>query len=184
MPLPKKLTYTIKDIYDLPEGQRAELVDGQMYMMAPPSKIHQKLVQELSRFFGNYIAEKGSSCEVYPAQFAVFLIADDKNYVEPDISIICDKKSSQTRAAVAPLISLLKWFSPSSQRMDYLTKLFKYRAAGVREYWIVNPAKETVQTYPFEGAEDSCQFTFSDSVTAKLFKDLVICVADLLATKV
>lgn len=51
MPLPKKLTYTIKDIYDLPEGQRAELVDGQMYMMAPPSKIHQKLVQELSRFF-------------------------------------------------------------------------------------------------------------------------------------
>ena len=94
MPLPKKLTYTIKDIYDLPEGQCAELVDGQMYMMAPPSKIHQKLVQELSRFFGNYIAEKGSSCEVYPAQFAVFLIADDKNYVEPDISIICDKKSS------------------------------------------------------------------------------------------
>ena len=40
-------TYTIDDIYALPEGQRAELIDGQMYMMAPPKRIHQKLITEL-----------------------------------------------------------------------------------------------------------------------------------------
>ena len=37
MALAQRLTYTIDDIYALPEGQRAELIDGQMYMMAPPN---------------------------------------------------------------------------------------------------------------------------------------------------
>lgn len=48
MPLPKSNTYTIDDIYALPEGQRAELIDGQIYDMAPPSPMHRELVMELS----------------------------------------------------------------------------------------------------------------------------------------
>ena len=44
--------------------------------------------------------------------------------------------------------------------MDYSVKLFKYRTAGVREYWIVNPTKKAVQTYVFEGEEDSNLFSF------------------------
>ena len=36
MPLPKERIYTIDDIYALPDGERAELIDGQIYMMAPP----------------------------------------------------------------------------------------------------------------------------------------------------
>ena len=39
--------YTIDDIYALPDGQRAELIDGQMYMMAPPTRIHQEISGEL-----------------------------------------------------------------------------------------------------------------------------------------
>ena len=35
MPLLKSEVYTLDDIYALPEGQRAELIDGKMYMMAP-----------------------------------------------------------------------------------------------------------------------------------------------------
>ncbi len=42
MAIPRKNTYTIEDIYALPEGQRAELIDGQIYSMAPPNRIHQK----------------------------------------------------------------------------------------------------------------------------------------------
>ena len=40
MPLLKKKVYTTEDIYALPDGQRAELIDGQMYLMAPPKTIH------------------------------------------------------------------------------------------------------------------------------------------------
>lgn len=64
--------------------------------------------------------------------------------------------------------------------MDYLTKLFKYRTAGVREYWIVNPLKQTIQVYSFEGTEDSTQYSFDDEVIVTIYGDLKICIADLL----
>ncbi len=70
--------YTIDDIYALPDGQRAELIDGQMYMMAPPTRRHQRITLELSTIINNYIKDKGDSCEVDIAPFAVFLNADDK----------------------------------------------------------------------------------------------------------
>ena len=180
MPLPKERIYTIDDIYALPEGQRAELIDGVMYDMAPPNRRHQKLTYELGRTIGNHIKSKGGSCEVYPAPFAVFLTADDKTYVEPDISVICDKHKLTDKGCNGAPDWIIEIVSPSSQRMDYLTKLFKYRIAGVREYWIVNPVKETVQVYSFEGAEDSVQYDFSDQIKAVIYNDLEICIADLL----
>ncbi len=58
MPLPKEGDYTIEDIYKLPEGNRAELIDGQIYYIAPPSYSHQELVFEISLIIGNYIKTK------------------------------------------------------------------------------------------------------------------------------
>ena len=43
MPLPNERIYTTEDIYALPEGKRAELIDGAIYDMAPPSRLHQKI---------------------------------------------------------------------------------------------------------------------------------------------
>ena len=57
--------------------------------------------------------------------------------------------------------------------MDYFTKLFKYRSAGVREYWIVDPAKDRVTVWNFEN-DDNNDFTLSDSVKAGIYSDLVI----------
>ena len=180
MPLPKSNTYTIDDIYALPEGQRAELIDGQIYDMAPPSPMHQELVMELSATLRDYIKKNGGSCKVYPATFAVFLNEDDRNYVEPDISVICDSSKVDNRGYQGAPDFIIEIVSPSSQRMDYLTKLFKYRTAGVREYWIVNPLQRTVQVYSFEGTEDSTQYSFDDEITVTIYGDLKICVADLL----
>ena len=86
----KEKTYTVDDIYDLPNGERAELINGKIYFMAPPTRSHQRLVHFFDRTIGNYIKSNGGECEVYPAPFAVFLNQDDHNYVEPDISVICD----------------------------------------------------------------------------------------------
>lgn len=83
--------YTVDDIYDLPDGKRAELIDGKIYFMAPPNTKHQTLVMELFYQIKDYIKHKNGECEVFPAPFAVFLNENDKNYVEPDISVICDK---------------------------------------------------------------------------------------------
>ena len=64
MPLPREQVYTTDDIYALPDGERAELIDGQIYMMGTPSRIHQKLVGQLSRIIGNYIESNHGSCEI------------------------------------------------------------------------------------------------------------------------
>ena len=180
MPLPKSNNYTIEDIYALPNGQRAELIDGQIYDMAPPSYLHQKLVMELSATIRDYIKSHGGPCEVLPAPFAVFLNQDDHNYVEPDISVICDQNQIDDRGCNGAPDFIIEIVSPSSQRMDYLTKLFKYRTAGVREYWIVNPMKETVQTYLFGDIEDFNQYSFDDEIPVGIYDDLKICIADLL----
>ena len=179
MASPNKQSYTTEDIYSLPDGQRAELIDGTMYMMAPPNRIHQKLVSELTQVIGNHIKSKKGSCEIYPAPFAVFLNADEKNYVEPDISVICDTGRLTEKGGSGAPNWIIEIVSPGSQRMDYLTKLFKYRTAGVREYWIVDPSRETVQAYLFGDSEDFHQFSFTDSAPVGIFNDLQICIANL-----
>ena len=180
MPLPKNDNYTIEDIYALPDGQRAELIDGQIYAMTPPNYMHQKLVMELSATLRNYIKSTGGPCEVLPAPFAVFLNQDDCTYVEPDVSVICDPSKINEKGCNGAPDFIVEVVSPSSQRMDYLTKLFKYRTAGVREYWIVNPLKKTVQVYSFGNDEDSTQYSFDDEIAVAIYSDLKICIADLL----
>ena len=93
MPLPQEKIYTTEDIYNLPEGTRAELIDGQIYYMAPPSRKHQSIAGKLFTAISQYIESNGGTCEPYIAPFAVFLDENNKNYVEPDISVICDKNS-------------------------------------------------------------------------------------------
>lgn len=180
MPLPKEETYTTKDIYALPAGERAELIDGKIYDMAPPSRIHQKLVQQFSRIIGNYIADNKGTCEVYPAPFAVFLNQDDKTYVEPDVSVVCDSDKLDDKGCNGAPDWIVEIVSPSSYRMDYLIKLFKYRTAGVKEYWIVNPMKETVQTYFFGENEDSMQYSFDDEIPVSIYPGFSIKISELL----
>ena len=55
MPLLKNDQYTSEDYWNLPEGTRAELIDGKLYDMAPPSRIHQQLVMELAGTIREYI---------------------------------------------------------------------------------------------------------------------------------
>ena len=173
MPLPKESLYTIEDIYALPEGTRAELIDGQIYYMAPPSRKHQQILLSLSRLIADYIDAKGGSCEVDIAPFAVFLNKNDKNYVEPDISVICDRNKLNDKGCVGAPDWIIEIVSPGSRRMDYFTKLFKYRTAGVREYWLVDPDKNRILVYNFE-SEDTGEYAFSESIKVGIYDNLTI----------
>lgn len=180
MALAQERIYTTEDIYNLPEGQRAELIDGRMYMMAPPNRIHQKLVNRLSQIITNYIDSKHGNCEVYPAPFAVFLNADDKNYVEPDISVICDMDKLNEYGCNGAPDWIIEVVSPSDPQRDYDIKLFKYRTAGVREYWIVNPRTRAVNVYDFEHGAGTDQYSFDDEIPACVYGDLRVRISDLL----
>ncbi len=171
--LRKEVIYTTEDIYSLPNGERAELIDGQIYYMSPPNRRHQKLVNRLSQQITNYIDSKQGECEVYPAPFAVFLNEDDTTYVEPDISVICDTSKLNDRGCFGAPDWIIEIVSPSSKYMDYFTKLMKYRNAGVREYWIVDPLKNLIIAYNLEN-ETVEQYNFSDKVKVSIYKDLEI----------
>ena len=80
MPLPKQIIYTIEDIYSLPDGERAELIDGQIYYMAPPTRTHQRIVTELATIINAYIKKHGGECEVDVSPFAVFLGMDESRH--------------------------------------------------------------------------------------------------------
>lgn len=175
-----KAICTVDYIYALPDGQRAELIDGQIYNMAPPMRIHQKLINRLSQVITNYIDAKHGECEVYPAPFAVFLNADNKTYVEPDISVICDKNKLDDRGCNGAPDWVIEIISPSTERMDYGIKLFKYHSAGVREYWIVNPLKNIVNVYDFEYDEKTRLYSFDDAISTCIYADLSICISELL----
>ena len=119
--------------------------------MAPPSAAHQRILIALSTAIYNYIDNNNGSCSVlYIAPFAVFLNEDDKNYVEPDISVICNPDKLDDKGCNGAPDWVIEIVSPSSQRMDYMIKLFKYRTAGVREYWIVDSLKNRITVYNFE----------------------------------
>lgn len=180
MPLLKNDIYTIEDIYALPEGRRAELIDGHIYDMAPPSPLHQELVQQLSRTIGNYIESKSGTCKVYPAPFAVFIKDDDTNYVEPDISVICDKSKISNRGCEGAPDFVIEIVSPSSRKMDYSLKNTLYSDANVREYWIVDPARERTTVYRYEQDAAPIIIPFDDFIKVEIYGDLNICIADLL----
>lgn len=127
----KEELYTIEDIYALPDGERAELIDGKIYYMAPPTRIHQKISWKLHQAIVNYIDSKNGECEVYAAPFAVFLNNDDINYVEPDISVICDKSKLDEKGCHGASDWIIEIVSSGSRRMDYFVKLFKYRNGAV-----------------------------------------------------
>jgi Uma2 family endonuclease len=180
MPIPQERTYTSEDYWNLPEGQRAELIDGKLYAMAPPNRIHQRLVSRLTQTLGSFIDSNKGTCEVYPAPFAVNLNANDKVWVEPDISVICDEDKLSDHGCEGAPDWIIEILSPSSIRTDCAIKLFKYRSAGVREYWIVNPSRKSVQTYIFEGEEDANIYSFDDEIPVYIFNGLIIKISDLI----
>lgn len=180
MALPQKQFYTAEDYWNLPDGERAELIDGQLYAMAPPSFVHQKLVSEISYQFNHYIKSHNGGCEVIPAPFAVNLDADDLNWVEPDISVICDSSKLTVRGCSGAPDLIVEIVSPSSQWHDCMRKLLLYQRSNIREYWIVNPITEITMVYDFSHNTFNV-YPFPDPVPAGIFEQqLMIRISELL----
>ena len=174
----KKQVYKVDDIYALPDGKRAELIDGNLYMMAPPNTKHQLIMNDINIAIYNYIKSKGGKCKVIPAPFAVFLENADgnTNYVEPDISVICDPDKLNDKGCNGAPDWIIEIVSPSSRKMDYITKTNLYMNAGVKEYWIVDPMREIVMVY--KASEDAVPVfsRFGEKIKVGIYDDLEIIV--------
>ena len=170
MPVPKHKSYIIEDIYSLPDGERAELINGQIYYMAPPTRTHQRMVLSLATLINEYIDK-----DIAP--FAVFLNSQDRkgvDYVEPDIVIICDKDKLDDKGCHGSPDWVIEVVSFDSKVMDYYTKPSIYNMAGVREYWIVDTEIERIMVYDMEHDEAPVFYSFTDKVKVNIYDDFEI----------
>jgi Uma2 family endonuclease len=144
--------YTYADVLEWDEGERCELLDGELVMLAAPSRVHQEILMEISAQLHAFL--KGKPCKVYPAPFGVRLFPKEDNsddvFFEPDITVVCDPAKLDDRGCNGAPDLVVEILSPSTIKNDLFYKLNKYLAAGVREYWIVDPEEKTLSANVLE----------------------------------
>ena len=172
------MEYSIEDFRNLPEGLRAELVDGKLIYLEAPSTLHQEIKGEMHIAVANHIRSKGGRCKVYIPPFDVYISGDDSKVLEPDLTVVCDRSKLGKKGCHGAPDWIVEVTSPSTRRRDLGTKLFLYREAGVREYWIINPENRTVIVYVFETGEDASFYAFDESIPCHVFPDLKIRLSD------
>lgn len=173
MPVPKNHA-TAEDYWNLPEGERAELIDGELWDLAAPSRSHQFIQGEIAYAIRAYIKGRKGRCQAYEAPFAVNLFADDTTFVEPDVSVVCDRSKLSDRGCEGAPDLVVEIVSPSSRSMDYRTKQSLYMSAGVREYLIVDPSLERTTVYYGEAEADPAPmvYPFASDMPVSIFPGL------------
>ncbi|MCL2435603.1 MAG: Uma2 family endonuclease [Lentimicrobiaceae bacterium] len=159
MPLPTlnldmSKRYTYADYLTWIDDQRRELIDGFIYLMSAPKRIHAQITRELNVFIGSFIKKNKGKCQVYHAPFDVRIPIegskeDDKiyNIVQPDICVICDLSKLDDRGCIGAPDLIVEVLSPSTAQKDWSKKFNLYEEAGVREYWIIDPKAKTVHVF-------------------------------------
>jgi len=173
--------FTYADYCNWSEEERWELIHGEAYTMAVPSRLHQKIVSELSRQIGNYL--QGKSCEIYVAPFDVRLPTRNEKdeqidtVVQPDISVICNEEKLDEKGCRGAPDWIIEIVSPSSAFHDMNIKRDLYEMHGIREYWIIHPTERWLMIYllDLQGKYGNYKmFSLENSSQVALFSDLSI----------
>ncbi|MDO5133370.1 MAG: Uma2 family endonuclease [Eubacteriales bacterium] len=176
-PDPDKV-YTIEDFRQLPEGFRAELVDGKLFFMESPSTLHQEIVGELYFAVAGFVKSNGGSCRPFIAPYDVYLNGDESRILEPDLIVVCEPDKIREHGCCGAPDWVVEVTSPSTRKRDLGQKLFLYREAGVREYWLINPTNRVVIVYVFELGEDAAFYSFEDEIRGHVFPAFRIRLSD------
>lgn len=166
----KPIKHTIQDYHALPDDQRTELFDGVFYDMSSPTVIHQRIIRSLCFQFEMFIRSNHGPCEVLPSPIDVQPDPDDDHtMLQPDILIVCDPNKITRKGIVGAPDFIAEIVSPSSIKMDYYRKAYKYETSGVREYWIIDPEKKTVLINRFHLNEPPLLLPLKGSVEVSIY---------------
>jgi Uma2 family endonuclease len=161
---------TIADLDSMPEdGNRYELIEGELFVSRAPSLIHQRIVFKFMLALGNYL-EQNPIGKIWPGPGVIF---SDFSGVIPDIIYISnqrlDKIASGDRVTGAPDL-IIEILSPGAEneRRDRQAKRQLYGKYGVKEYWIVDSQKANLQIYRSAKLRLTATLTKKDELTSPL----------------
>ena len=160
----KQGEYTIDDYYNHTGEYRVELIDGVIYDISSPSTIHQIISLQLCIRFDQYIKIHKGNCIPFMAPMDVQLDSNDKTIVQPDILIVCDKSKINDNLIYGAPEFVIEVLSPSTQNKDIKINTAKYRKAGVKEYWIINPQTKQICVHIFIPNIETTLYSFEDKI--------------------
>ena len=143
----QKKPFTYQDYLNLPEdGNRYQVINGELVMAPSPLPLHQIVSGELFLSIGNYVKDKKLGM-VFSAPLDVVLSED--NVLQPDILFISKERQqiiTDKNIAGAPDL-VIEILSPATAYYDLFDKKEIYQKFGVKEYWIVDPMRRWMELY-------------------------------------
>jgi Uma2 family endonuclease len=171
--------YTYADYMTWLDDVRRELIDGFVRVMSAPTSVHQEVIVNLARLFGNYTWRHKGRCKTYVAPFDVRLPQNNETddseiytVVQPDICVICNLSRIDNRGCLGAPDLIVEIESPSTAKYDMNEKFSLYERSGVREYWIASPKDKSVTTFILQpnGKYDKGQVYKNGKIPVHIFE--------------
>ncbi|MEX0692274.1 MAG: Uma2 family endonuclease [Gemmatimonadales bacterium] len=138
--------YTVDDVLAFPtDGNRYELVDGELLVTPAPSQRHQGVLARLLGALIPYVSSHQPVATLFPGPGDVFW--DDEDYVQPDLLVIPSDQVTGRWEDVRTLLLAVEVVSPGSARHDRVTKRRLYQQMRVATYWVVDPDARLVEVW-------------------------------------
>ena len=149
MAMPAQHTeWTVDMVRALPDdGNRYEVIDGELFVTPAPSVAHQRAVLELALLVAPYVrAHRIGEALIAPADVIVY---GPRKFVQPDLFVVPLVNGAPMRAwtEVGRLLLAVEMLSPSTRHTDHGRKRSLYREKAVPEYWIVDIDERTIERW-------------------------------------
>lgn len=136
--------------YKYEEESLEELIDGQVVAMAPsPTVDHHQIAFNIASIFSAYL--KGKKCRAFGDGVDLYLTEKDRFI--PDGMVVCDPDKIKFNGVYGAPDLVVEVRSPSTAKRDRGYKMRVYAQCGVKEYWLVNPADRSLETYLLEDGQ-------------------------------
>ena len=185
--------YSYADYLSWKFKEKVELLHGKIMAMPPaPSSEHQQISWNITVELGNYLKASKSSCRAFHAPFDVRLPAQEESrktdtVLQPDLCVICDLSKIDRQGCNGAPDLVVEILSPGNPQKEMQDKYEVYEEGGVREYWLVMPAQQSVQ--PFVLDEGNRKFygvqpvPISGVIASHILPDLHIALSEIFPEK-
>ena len=145
-PQPVRMTY--EQFLTQYDGEHAEWVGGEIVPMSPASTRHQQLVRFLASLLG-WIADEQALGELVQSPFQMRLPDPISRGREPDLLFVAREHLDRLRPTYldGPADLVVEITSPESVSRDRGEKFVEYEAAGIPEYWLIDPERQQAEFY-------------------------------------